>query len=102
MAYDDPYKFRRDPGIPDHAINRVLRSHLLPPLESPGVVVALAGIVEDHQHFMELLRACEPNLRRDMYESMSPYLKFKALPLETYIIMAKERAEGLPVLGKDV
>lgn len=82
-----------------HAINRVLRAHRLPALGSPSVVVALARIVEDHEHFMELLRACDPQLRRDMYESMAPYLNFKALPLESYIIRAKELAERLPVVG---
>jgi hypothetical protein len=55
-------------------------------------VQALAALVEDHQHFTELLRACEPTLRRDMYESMSPHLRFKARPLESYVIAAKEHA----------
>jgi hypothetical protein len=76
----------------DNAINRVLRTHGLPSLDERGVVEALAWFVEDHQHFMELLRACEPSLRRDMYEDMKPHLRFTAKPLDEYIAAAKEHA----------
>ena len=59
-------------------------------------------MVQDHQHFTELLRACEPTLRRDMYEAMSPYLRFTAHPLEDYIIAAKAHAAAaeLPVMDE--
>jgi hypothetical protein len=85
-----------------NAINRVLKARGLPGLEESGAVAALAFLVEDHKHFMELLRACEPSLRRDMYEAMSPHLRFVAFPLETYVIAAKEHAEAaqLPVTDK--
>jgi hypothetical protein len=74
----------------------------MPSLEDPGVVGALARQVEDHTHFMELLRACEPALRREMYESMRPYLRFPAKPLEDYIIASKAHAEAaeLPVIDE--
>jgi hypothetical protein len=80
----------------------VLQARGLPGLEESGAVEALAFLVEDHRHFMELLRACEPSLRRDMYEAMSPHLRFPARPLDYYISTAKEFAEAaqLPVLDE--
>jgi len=86
-----------------NAINRVLTSRGLPNLEEPGVIAQLAYIVEDHQHFLELLRACEPQLRREMYEAMRPHLRFPAHPLEDYIIAAKEFAAAaeLPLIDAD-
>lgn len=81
-----------------NAINRVLRARGLPTLDQPGVVAHLASLVEDHIHFMELLRACDPVLRREMYESMAPNLRFPAMPLETYLIIAKEQAAQLPTV----
>jgi hypothetical protein len=85
----------------DNAINRVLRTRGLPTLDKPGAVAHLAGMVEDHQHFTELLRACEPALRREMYEAMRPHLRFAALPLDDYIIRAKEQAEAGELLVMD-
>jgi hypothetical protein len=64
-------------------------------LDEPGTIQALARIVQDHEHFGEILRACEPTLRREMYDAMSPNLRFKARPLESYIIRAKEHAASM-------
>lgn len=75
-----------------NAINRVLKARGLGSLEDSGVTERLARQVEDHQHFTELLRACEPMLRREMYEAMLPHLRFQAKTLEDYIIAAKEQA----------
>jgi hypothetical protein len=86
-----------------NAINWVLKARGLGSLEDPGIVEALARQVEDHLHFTELLRACDPQLRREMYEGMRPYLRFPAAPLEEYVIAAKEHAAaaGLPVMAPD-
>jgi hypothetical protein len=86
-----------------NAINRVLKARGLGTLDESGTVAQLTYMVEDHQHFMTLLRACEPGLRREMYEAMSPHLRFRAKPLEDYIIAAKEHAAAaeLPVLDED-
>lgn len=86
----------------ENAINRVLKARGMPTLDEPGVLMALAYQVQDHTHFMELLRACDPALRRDMYESMRPYLRFIAKPLEDYIIASKEHAEAaeLPLMDE--
>jgi len=88
------------PRTEHNAINWVLRARGLGTLEEPGTVAQLAYMVEDHLHFMELLRACEPSLRRDMYEAMRPHLRFPAHPLDRYIAAAGESAEAaeLPTL----
>ena len=85
----------------DNAINRVLKSHGLPSLNEPGVVAVLASIVEDHRHFTELLRACDPTLRREMYEAMRPHLRFPAKALDEYITAAQEHAAAaeLPTMN---
>ena len=85
-----------------NAINRVLKAWGLPSLGAPDVVPALGGIIQDHAHFAELLRACEPVLRREMYEALRPHLRFPAWPLEDYVIQAKQHAEaaGLPVMDE--
>ena len=85
-----------------NAINRVLKARGMPALDQPGVIAALARQVDDHTHFMELLRACEPSLRREMYEAMRPHLQFVAHPLEDYIIASKAYAEAaeLPVMDE--
>jgi hypothetical protein len=76
----------------ENAINRVLRSWGMGSLGEPGVVAQFASLVDDHAHFMKLLRACEPHQRRDMYEAMAPNLRFPAKPLEDYMVEAKAHA----------
>jgi len=85
-----------------NAINRVLKARGLPSLDESGVLEALGFLVEDHTHFTELLKACEPALRRDMYEAMRPHLRFVAKDLESYIMAAKEHANAaeLPVIDE--
>lgn len=84
----------------DHAINRVLKSHNLGTLDDPGITSVLGDMVQNHEHFTELLRACEPDLRREMYEAMRPHLNFPAKPLEDYVVAAKDHAVAaqLPVM----
>lgn len=75
-----------------NTITRVLKAWGLGGLDDAESVHRMAYLVQDHDHFGELLRACEPGLRREMYEAMSPYLRFPAKPLEDYNIAAKEHA----------
>ena len=77
-----------------NAINRVLKSWGLGSLNEPGIVETFARAVDNHDHLTKLLRACEPQLRRDMYQAMKPHLRFTAKPLEEYVIAAKEAAEA--------
>lgn len=85
-----------------NAINRVLKARGLPQLDESGATQALARLVEDHKHFEELLRACEPTLRREMYEAMRPHLRFPAAPLDFYVSAAGEHAAAaeLPVMDE--
>jgi hypothetical protein len=78
-----------------NSINRVMKSWGLGSLDEPGAVQALAWAVQDHEHFGELLRACEPGLRREMYDAMSPNLRFRARSLDQYVVAAKEHAESM-------
>jgi hypothetical protein len=84
----------------DNAINRVLKAWGLGSIDEPGTLAQMAYLVDGHQHFMTLLRACEPRFRRDMYESMRPHLRFTPKALEDYVVTAKEDAAAreLPVL----
>ena len=78
-----------------NSINRVMKAWGLGSLGEPGSIEALARMVQDHEHFGELLRACEPSLRRDMYDAMAPNLRFQARLLDWYVIGAKEHAESM-------
>ena len=78
-----------------NSINRVMQAWGLGSLDEPGSIAALARMVQDHEHFGELLRACEPALRKDMYDAMSPNLRFPAHGLDWYIIQAKQHAESM-------
>lgn len=82
------------PQKEEHAINRILKAHGLPTLEHPDVLSHFGYLVEDHQHLTELLRVCKPELRREMYESMKPHLRFPANSLDWYESRAKEQAES--------
>jgi hypothetical protein len=72
-------------------------------LDEPGSIGALARMVQDHDHFCEILRACDPPLRRDMYDAMSPNLNFPPHSLEWYIMHAKQHAESMqyPTMEED-
>lgn len=86
------------------AINRVLGSHGLPPLESgSGLCAALGYMIQDHEHLRSILIRCEPEKRRACYESLKCYLRFEAKPLDVYIAESAERAERmqLPTLDAE-
>ena len=75
-------------------INRYLGDRGLSTLENPGALVQQLGYyVRDHDHFRQMLTACEPAARTAMYDALSPHLRFTAKPLEDYVIAAKEMAE---------
>jgi hypothetical protein len=76
------------------AINRMLGTHGLPPLESgAGLMVALGYLVRDHEHFRSLLIRCEPEKRTDMYNALRGSLRFTAKPLDVYIAESAMKAE---------
>jgi hypothetical protein len=87
-----------------HALNRLLASAGLGALDNPmRLSNELASYVRDHEHFRQLLTAAQPETRRDMYESMKPYLAFHAKPLDAYMSESGALAEAqqLPTVGPD-
>ena len=67
-------------------INRYLGDHGLATLDDPtGVAQQLGYLVEDDQHFKQLINRCSPEYRRDLYEALRPHLKFNPRPLDAYI-----------------
>lgn len=85
------------------AINHFLKSKGLSGLDQAGPLMAqLAMFVRDHHHFRSLLNTCEPENRRDMYEALSPNLRFKPKPLWEYMIeiYADAEARQLPTIGE--
>lgn len=55
----------------------------------PNLILQLAMLVQGHEHFMEMIQACEPAKRTEMYEAMRPHLRFEALPLDRYLVYRK-------------
>src|SRR5215472_14910034 len=86
------------------AINRMLASHGLGRLEDGAVLMAQLGfLVEDHEHLRSLLARCEPENRSAMYDSLRPYLRLAAKPLDVYIAESAEKAarEDLPTIDAE-
>jgi hypothetical protein len=86
------------------AINRMLNSHGLGSLEEgTGLLSQLGFLVVDHEHFRSLLVRCEPENRSSMYDSLKPYLRFQAKPLDVYIAESARLAEQqqLPTVDAD-
>jgi hypothetical protein len=76
-------------------INRCLMSHGLGTLEEgAGLIAQLGYLVQDHDHFRQMLVACEPAERSSMYQALAPNLRFEAKPLDVYLSEAAEIAEA--------
>lgn len=84
-----------DPNFDKDRINRMLGLHGLGSLDDPGTVQQLAYLVADHEHFRQILSKCAHSLRRQMYDAMAPYLRFKARPLDVYVSQCGELAERM-------
>jgi hypothetical protein len=80
---------------PKKLINDYLGGFGLATLDDPrGMVQQLGFLIRDDDHFRQLLLKCIPEERHNMYESLRPYLRFPARPLEDYIIEGKQDAEA--------
>lgn len=84
-------------------INNALQMHGLGRLDDPGLPAQLGYLVRDHDHFRELLSVCEPQHRTAMYNSLTPYLRFDAKPLDVYLYENADQAdrEQLPTVAED-
>jgi hypothetical protein len=65
--------------------NRLMKMGLAK-LNDPQLFPQLGFLVQGHKHFGELLRACEPEKRTDMYEALRPHLGFKPMALDRYLM----------------
>jgi hypothetical protein len=84
-------------------INHTLAEHGFGRLDDPGLVHQLAFFVRSHEHFRSLLVTADPEERRNMYEAMSPYLRFKPRTFDEYMTEARADAEArrLPIEQPD-
>jgi len=73
-------------------VNRALKTRGLGGLDDPNLMKQLAFLVRDHAHFRKILVLLEPRKRYECYTALTPYLRFKAKPLDDYILEAKEIA----------
>lgn len=55
-------------------------------LNDPALLPQLGFLVQGHKHLGELLRACQPEQRNEMYEALRPHLGFKPKPLDHYLM----------------
>ena len=75
-------------------INNFLGNRGLATLDNPGGLCQQLGyLVEDEEHFKQILNRVSPELRRDCYESIAPHLRFKARPLDVYLSELGTEAE---------
>lgn len=84
-------------------ISRLLGSVGLGQIGDPGVIAQMGYLVEDHEHFRQMILKCEPSERYTMYEALAPNLRFTAKPLDEYMIESRRLAEvkQLPVQQPD-
>ncbi len=84
-------------------MRRSLRAANLPSDFGTALAQLARDYVRDDKHLTEILADTPPEMKRDVYESLRPNLKFTAKPLDWYETQAKEQAERekLPILGPD-
>jgi hypothetical protein len=85
-------------------INRYLGEHGLSTLDDPqGLVAQLGFLIEDDQHFKQVINRCDPKHRRDLYEALRPHLSFTPRALDVYIAELGMEAEiqQLPRLDEE-
>lgn len=72
----------------------------LPKLTDPDLLQRMADLVSDfpgdkHTFLRDLINECDAKDRREMYDSLTPRLRFKALPLEQYELQIAEKAGNM-------
>jgi hypothetical protein len=76
-------------------MNEHLQSHGLGSLDDPTILLQLAVMVRDHDHFRAVLMKVTADKRALCYQALAPKLKFKAKPLDVYVMEAKQAAERM-------
>jgi hypothetical protein len=76
-------------------MNEHLQSHGLGSLDDPTILLQLAVLVKDHDHFQTVLMKVTADKRALCYQALAPKLRFKAKPLDVYEMEAKQNAERM-------
>src|ERR1035438_6443707 len=74
-------------------INKQLQKLGFGTLKDPSLFDQMAMVIRDHQHFRRLLMSVEEGQRHVAYEALASKLRFKAKPLEDYVIESRTLAE---------
>jgi hypothetical protein len=74
-------------------MNSHLKAHGFGALDDPTILHQLAFVIGSHEKFREMLMKVTREERANAYRALSTHLRFKAKPLESYEIEAKEIAE---------
>lgn len=85
-------------------INNFLGHRGFATLDDPAHMVQQMGFcVRDHEHFRQMLTACDGIERQNMYNALKPNLRFEAKPLDVYLSEAGDLAERkqLPIQQPD-
>lgn len=81
----------------EDVVNRALMSGGFGKLDDPNTIRQIGFVVgrgvKTHDDFRKLINRCEPERRRDMYETLKPYITFPLDPLDLYISRNLEEAE---------
>lgn len=64
-------------------------------LNDPMLVPQMAKLILDHEFFLGMLNECDQDKRYEMYHALKPHLRFEPLPLESYLIQLRERADAI-------
>lgn len=81
-------------------LENALLTEGLAKLDSPELIEQMANLVNNwpgdrHEFLMGLINECDDRDRSEMYNAIRPHLKFKPLPLDTYVAHIAERAGAL-------
>src|SRR5271166_5161743 len=74
-------------------VNKQLQKLGFGTLKDPNLFDQMAMVIRDHTHFRRLLMSVEEGQRHIAYEALASKLRFKAKPLEDYVIESRTLAE---------
>lgn len=76
-------------------MNHLLQSAELATLENAKELLAQVALgINDHDKFLSIIMKCEPERRRDCYESLKGFLRFEVKTLDQYETDARIEAEA--------
>lgn len=67
-------------------LDNKLMSMGLARLQDKEFLPQLGYLIQGDKHLGEMLRACAPDKRTEMYEALRPHLRFTPMPLDKYLM----------------